>query len=67
VPPPPCDRSEREGAKERRGEGSKEMRYRERERGEEGGHSGNWRGPVPDILVFAKCRGIPESRDLDFR
>ncbi|KYM78055.1 hypothetical protein ALC53_11522 [Atta colombica] len=25
------------------------------------------RGPVPDILVFAKCRGIPESRDLDFR
>lgn len=25
------------------------------------------RGPVPDTLVFAKCRGIPESRDLDFR
>jgi len=45
-------------------DGEKEMERKDEEggRGEDVG-----RGPVPDILVFAKCRGIPESRDLDFR
>lgn len=46
---------------------------KEKEKDEEGEdkEGGRWgrdrRGPVPDILVFAKCRGIPKSRDLDFR
>lgn len=46
MPPPPCDRSEREGT-EREGDESKEMRERERdkvgeEEEEEGRNAGDW-------------------------
>lgn len=49
------------------GEEDKEMRDGERERQRGRMLRGDRRGLVPDILVFAKCRGIPESCDLDFR
>lgn len=65
---------EREKKREnKREEGNERVRERDKERkGEE-----RMRGTgedllsvyvcVPDILVFAKCREIPVSRDLDFR
>jgi len=61
APSPSCDEKERERERE-----SKEMRSGKGGRKKGGTMQETSQRPVPDILVFAKYREIPECRDLDF-